>query len=47
MALPARRYKVVGVYPQRNAKSTLSFLEPLVEEMPFPPITAPIWRSFN
>ena len=30
------RYKVLGVYPRRNAKSTLSFLERVVEEMPFP-----------
>ena len=28
------RYKVLGVYPRRNAKSTLSFLERVVEEMP-------------
>ena len=30
------RYKVLGVYPRRNAKSTLSFLERVVKEMPFP-----------
>jgi len=30
------RYKLLGVYPRRNAKSTLSFLERVVEEMPFP-----------
>jgi transposase InsO family protein len=30
------RYKVLGVYPRRNAKSTLGFLERVVEEMPFP-----------
>ena len=29
-------YKVLGVYPRRNAKSTLSILERVVEEMPFP-----------
>ncbi len=30
------RYKVLGVYRRRNAKSTLSFLERVVEEIPFP-----------
>lgn len=30
------RYKVLGLYPRRNATSTLQFLERVVEEMPFP-----------
>jgi hypothetical protein len=30
------RWKVLGVYRRRNAASTLSFLDRLLEEMPFP-----------
>lgn len=30
------RYKVLGLYPRRNATSTLQFLERVIEEMPFP-----------
>jgi transposase-like protein len=30
------RYKVLGVYPRRNAKCTLSFFDSVVEEMLFP-----------
>ena len=30
------RYKVLGLYPRRNAASTLAFMERVVEEMPFP-----------
>lgn len=29
------RFKVLGLYPRRSAKATLSFLERVVEEMPF------------
>jgi transposase InsO family protein len=30
------RWKVMGLYPRRSATSTLSFLDRLLEEMPFP-----------
>ncbi|MDA2920512.1 hypothetical protein MYX76_13645 [Desulfobacterota bacterium AH_259_B03_O07] len=30
------RYRVVGLYYERTASSTLLFLEKLIEEMPFP-----------
>jgi len=30
------RFRVLGVYPRRNANATLHFLDRLVEEMPFP-----------
>lgn len=30
------RFRVLGVYPRRNAISTLAFLERVLEEMPFP-----------
>jgi len=30
------RYRVLGLFPNRNAGSTLQFLEQVVEEMPFP-----------
>jgi len=30
------RYRVLGLYPERDAASTLLFLERVVEEMPFP-----------
>ena len=30
------RWRVMGVYPRRSAKSTILFLERLIEEMPFP-----------
>lgn len=30
------RYQVLGLFPRRNAESTLEFLEKAIEEMPFP-----------
>ncbi|MGF6304927.1 transposase-like protein [Paraburkholderia sp. WC7.3d] len=30
------RFRVLGVYPSRNARNTLLFLDRLIEEMPFP-----------
>ena len=30
------RFRVLGVYPRRNASSTLAFLDRVIEEMPFP-----------
>ena len=30
------RWKVMGLYPRRSGTSTLSFLDRLLEEMPFP-----------
>lgn len=30
------RFRVLGIYPRRNARNTLLFLDRLIEEMPFP-----------